>query len=149
MNASRIARFRSIALLLSTAALLSTATADARRAHFPREGVWRGVFDVNGDPLPFQFEIKGKRAGDATLTLINGARRDRFKVEQTAPDTLFVRMNTYDAAMKPGSSRASDWWASIAASSPVSVAVSCRSWPNTASSIASWLQQRTSRPRRI
>ena len=100
MNASRISRFRSIALLLSATALLSAATADARRAHFPREGVWRGVFDVNGDPLPFQFEIKGKRAGDATLTLINGARRDQFKVEQTGPDTLFVRMNTYDAAIE-------------------------------------------------
>jgi hypothetical protein len=69
MNASRISRFRSFALLLSAAALLSAATADARRAHFPREGVWRGVFNVNGDPLPFQFEIKGKRPGDATLTL--------------------------------------------------------------------------------
>lgn len=27
-------------------------------------------------------------------------RRDQFKVEQTGPDTLFVRMNTYDAAIE-------------------------------------------------
>lgn len=100
MNASRIARFRSIVLLLSAVALLFTATADARRAPFPREGIWRGVFDVSGDSLPFQFEIKGKHADDATLTLINGTRRDRFKVQQTGPDTLFVRMNTYDAAIE-------------------------------------------------
>lgn len=88
------------AILLVSAAFLCSAHAEARSTNFPKEGTWRGVFDVNGDPLPFQFEIKGKRAENATLTLLNGKRRDEFKVQQTAPDTLFVKMNTYDAALE-------------------------------------------------
>ncbi len=100
MNISLTSRLRS-ALLLLGAALLLSATADARKAApFPREGSWRGVFDVNGDSLPFQFEFKGKQADDATLTLVNGSRRDDFKVQQATPDTLFVKMNTYDAAIE-------------------------------------------------
>lgn len=61
MNASRTDCFRSIALLLSAAALRSTATADASRAKFPREGLWHGEFDVNGDPL---FTIAIDRKGE-------------------------------------------------------------------------------------
>jgi peroxiredoxin len=33
------------------------------------------------------------------LTLINGTRRDEFKVEQLGKDSIFVKMNTYDAAL--------------------------------------------------
>jgi peroxiredoxin len=99
MKTPSIRSLRPVLLLLG-AALLFAANADARNLPFPREGIWRGVFDVNGDPLPFQFEIRGKRAGEVTLTLINGTRRDDFKVQQTGPDTLFVKMNTYDAAIE-------------------------------------------------
>lgn len=84
-------------------ALLATTAAHADRAvqeRLPKEGVWRGEFDVNGETLPFNFEIRGSRAGEQTLTLINGTRRDDFRIEKTAPDTIFVRMNTYDAALE-------------------------------------------------
>lgn len=87
-------------LWLFPAALLMSTISHAANETFPKAGVWRGVFDVNGDPLPFEFEVKGKRAEDATFTLINGSRRDDFKVQQTAPDTLFIKMNTYDAAIE-------------------------------------------------
>lgn len=99
MRRSFLARIRSALLLASAITFLSSA-ALAGDAAFPKAGLWRGVFDVNGDPLPFEFEIKGKRPEDATFTLINGTRRDDFKVQQTAPDTLFIKMNTYDAAIE-------------------------------------------------
>jgi peroxiredoxin len=86
------------ALLLACSALAAP-KAPVQPA-FPQAGLWRGEFDVNGDPLPFEFEIKGTQAEDATFTLINGSRRDDFKVQQTAPDTLFIKMNTYDAAIE-------------------------------------------------
>lgn len=92
-------KLRSLLWLLP-AALMMASSAHAEKTAFPKAGVWRGVFDVNGDALPFEFEVKGKRAEDATFTLINGARRDDFKVQQTAPDTLFIKMNTYDAAIE-------------------------------------------------
>lgn len=84
-------------------ALLAAAAAHADRsdrALLPKQGIWRGEFDVNGETLPFNFEIQGNRAGEQTLTLINGTRRDDFRIEHSAPDTIFVRMNTYDAALE-------------------------------------------------
>ncbi len=32
----------------------------ATKAPFPKEGVWRREFSVNGDKLPFNFEVKGR-----------------------------------------------------------------------------------------
>ncbi|UWX03970.1 TlpA family protein disulfide reductase [Pseudoxanthomonas sp. NC8] len=83
------------ALLLS---MLAAAAAHAA-AKFPQEGVWRGEFNVDGDPIPFNFEVKGKDAKDAKFTLLNGTRRDNFVVERVSEDTLSVPMNTYDAAL--------------------------------------------------
>src|SRR5690606_23573792 len=67
---------------------------------FPAEGVWRGEFRVNGEPLPFNFEITGNRAEESSFALINGSRRDYFNVEQRDDGTLWVVMNTYDAALE-------------------------------------------------
>ena len=92
---------RSLVKALPLVLLISTVVhADKVQNVFPREGTWRGVFDVNGDPLPFNFEIKGARANNPTLTLINGTRHDDFKIEQKSADTIFVKMNTYDAALE-------------------------------------------------
>jgi peroxiredoxin len=88
-------------LLRLGAVLLSMAVAAAAHAatKFPQEGVWRGEFNVDGDPIPFNFEVKGKDAKGAKFTLLNGTRRDNFVVERVSEDTLSVPMNTYDAAL--------------------------------------------------
>jgi peroxiredoxin len=91
-------RKRSALWALSLLALSSAALA-AGGAKFPAEGVWRGEFNVDGDPIPFNFEVKGKDAQHAEFTLLNGARRDLFQVERVSADTLSVPMNTYDAAL--------------------------------------------------
>jgi len=83
--------------LASTLAFASAAFAGTKA--FPAEGVWRGEFSVDGDPIPFNFEVKGKDAQDATFSLINGTRRDHFKVERVGDNTLSIPMNTYDAAL--------------------------------------------------
>ena len=77
----------------------AAAIALASSPKFPAEGIWRGEFTVDGDPIPFNFEIRGTDAKNATLTLLNGTRRDDFKVERVSADTLSVPMNTYDAAL--------------------------------------------------
>lgn len=64
-----------------------------------QEGVWRGEFTVNEDKVPFNFTLSGKNLEGSTLTLLNGTRRDEFKVEKLGSDSIFVRMNTYDAAL--------------------------------------------------
>jgi peroxiredoxin len=66
---------------------------------FIKEGVWRGVFTVAEQEVPFNFELKGKTPEDATFTLLNGTRRDEFHVKQEDDGTLFIKMNTYDAAV--------------------------------------------------
>lgn len=66
---------------------------------FPAEGIWRGEFTIDGEAVPFNFEVKGKDAKDAKFSLINGTRRDHFLVQRLADGTLSIPMNTYDAAL--------------------------------------------------
>ncbi len=61
--------------------------------------MWRGEFTVDGEAIPFNFEVKGKDAADAKFSLINGTRRDHFVVQRISEDELSVPMNTYDAAL--------------------------------------------------
>jgi peroxiredoxin len=89
----RLASFVGAALLFGGTALAN----DTKP--FPKEGIWRGVFNVSESKVPFNFEFKGKDPKNALLTLINGSRRDEFHVEQRGEDSIYVKMNTYDAAL--------------------------------------------------
>lgn len=82
---------------LLTLSLLSSAW--ATETPTLKEGKWRGEFKVNETRLPFNFEVKGKDLASTTLTLLNGSRRDDFKVTTIGGDSIFVKMNTYDAAL--------------------------------------------------
>ncbi|MFC4313934.1 peroxiredoxin family protein [Steroidobacter flavus] len=93
----RAVRFGQAAVLL--VACVSAASAFAGPKKFPDEGVWRGEFTVDGEAIPFNFEVKGKDAAGAKFSLINGTRRDHFVVERVSDDELSVPMNTYDAAL--------------------------------------------------
>jgi peroxiredoxin len=85
--------------ILASAFLALSSAVFAGNVKFPAEGVWRGEFTVDGDPIPFNFEVKGKDVKDAEFTLLNGTRRDLFAVERVSDDTISVPMNTYDAAL--------------------------------------------------
>ncbi|GAA3979753.1 peroxiredoxin family protein [Mucilaginibacter dorajii] len=87
----------SVGLLFSGAAALA---ADKNPpVKFIKEGVWRGEFTVAETKVPFNFELKGRDAEHAVFTLINGSRRDNFHVKQIGKDSVFIKMNTYDAAL--------------------------------------------------
>lgn len=66
---------------------------------FIKQGVWRGVFKVSETEVPFNFELQGTSPENAVFTLLNGSRRDDFHVERLGEDSLFIKMNTYDAAL--------------------------------------------------
>jgi len=66
----------------------------------PAEGRWRGEFTVNGEVLPFNFELTGLDSEAPRLTLINGSRRDHFVVERQPDGSIRALMNTYDAALE-------------------------------------------------
>ena len=86
-------------LLAFAGSLTVLASADNGPAAVIREGVWRGVFTINEAQVPFNFAFSGTDAEGATLTLLNGNRRDDFKVKRIGLDSIFVKMNTYDAAL--------------------------------------------------
>ncbi|MFY8037151.1 MAG: peroxiredoxin family protein [Cyclobacteriaceae bacterium] len=73
-------------------ATLSFATPPAK----PKEGKWRGEFTLSENKVPFNFEITD---GGANLVLVNGTRRDIFVITPLSADSIFVKMNTYDAAL--------------------------------------------------
>jgi peroxiredoxin len=79
---------------------LSAPTLAHAAKKFPAAGIWRGEFEIDGEPVPFNFEVKGKDAARAEFTLINGSRRDHFVVQRLSDDTLSIPMNTYDAALE-------------------------------------------------
>ena len=37
-----------------------------------KEGVWRGVFDLESNEIPFIFEVKGSSPDSLSVSLING-----------------------------------------------------------------------------
>lgn len=64
----------------------------------PKLGFWRGEFTLSENKVPFNFELVTE-GGDSKLVLINGTRKDYFKINYQTPDSIFVKMNTYDAAL--------------------------------------------------
>jgi peroxiredoxin len=91
-------KIKSFLKLLPLAAF-SAAGVFAASQPFIKEGVWRGEFTVAEQQVPFNFELKGTTPDTATFTLLNGTRRDDFHVKQEDDGTLFIKMNTYDAAV--------------------------------------------------
>jgi len=86
-------------LSLGLVTLATPATYADDHAPFIKQGIWRGVFRISENEVPFNFELKGKDPEHAVFTLINGTRRDDFHVERLGKDSLFIKMNTYDAAL--------------------------------------------------
>jgi peroxiredoxin len=94
MKIQSLCRFLPLAVLSAVSVF-----AGASAKPFIKEGVWRGEFTLGEQQVPFNFELKGRTPEDATFTLINGTRRDDFHVKQEDDGTLFIKMNTYDAAV--------------------------------------------------
>jgi peroxiredoxin len=89
------------AVALAGATLFGNAAfaGDGPDAKAPKQGVWRGEFVISETHIPFNFEYNAKDKDHPVLTLLNGTRRDDFKVTKLAGDSIFVKMNTYDAAL--------------------------------------------------
>ncbi|WP_439559018.1 peroxiredoxin family protein [Dyadobacter sp.] len=89
------------AVALAGATLLTSLAnaTDKPGAKAPKQGVWRGEFVISETHIPFNFEYNAKNEKDPILTLLNGSRRDDFHVTRRDGDSIFVKMNTYDAAL--------------------------------------------------
>jgi hypothetical protein len=81
--------------LLAAMLLSGTAMASHNKPLFIKEGIWRGVFTVNKTSIPFNFELK-----NTVFSLINGERRDEFQLSRIGDDSVYIKMNTYDAVLR-------------------------------------------------
>ncbi len=65
-----------------------------------KEGLWRGVFTVPENEIPFVFEVKGTDARNTSVFLING--EDRFQLKNIAykNDSVIIPIDLYDAVLK-------------------------------------------------
>ena len=65
-----------------------------------KEGLWRGVFTVPENEIPFVFEVKGTSAENTSVFLING--KDRFQLKNITykNDSVTIPVDLYDAVLK-------------------------------------------------
>lgn len=63
-----------------------------------KSGIWRGVFTINTDEVPFQLEIARKDSGYVAVS-INGDRRDQFDIRSLGNDSLLISLNTFESAL--------------------------------------------------
>ncbi|MBE9463974.1 peroxiredoxin family protein [Dyadobacter subterraneus] len=93
-NQMKAVAFAGVTILSSFANAAENPAAKA-----PKQGIWRGEFVISETHIPFNFEYNAKDKDHPILTLLNGSRRDDFKVTKLSGDSIFVKMNTYDAAL--------------------------------------------------
>ena len=64
------------------------------------EGNWRGVFQIPGDEIPFQFEVNGKTPGNISVFLINGPDRFELKDVMVRNDSVIIPIDLYSAEFR-------------------------------------------------
>ena len=65
-----------------------------------KEGLWRGVFTVPENEIPFVFEVKGANPENTSIFLINGEDRFQLKNITYRNDSVFIPIDLYDAVLK-------------------------------------------------
>jgi len=65
-----------------------------------KEGLWRGVFTVPENEIPFIFEVKGTSAENTSVFLINGEDRFQLKNITYKNDSVTIPVDLYDAVLK-------------------------------------------------
>jgi peroxiredoxin len=80
-----------------TALLLVAFYSNAQNATL-KDDIWRGVFKVGENDVPFNFEVKNGQGQEPVITAINGERRDDFQVKNIGGDSIKVSLNTFETA---------------------------------------------------
>ncbi len=64
------------------------------------EGLWRGVFTLPANEIPFLFEVKGNPALGTSIVLINGSDRFELKNITYQHDSIFIALELYDEVIQ-------------------------------------------------
>jgi len=65
-----------------------------------KEGLWRGVFVLPENEIPFTFEVKGKLADSTSIFLINGDDRFELKKVFYSNDSVTIPIDLYDVVLR-------------------------------------------------
>jgi peroxiredoxin len=65
-----------------------------------KEGLWRGVFTVEKNEIPFVFEVKGKSEDSTTVYLINGTDRFELRNIKYSNDSVTIPIDLYSSVLK-------------------------------------------------
>jgi len=65
-----------------------------------KEGLWRGVFTVEKNEIPFVFEVKGKSADSTSVFLINGTDRFELRNIKYSNDSVTIPIDLYSSVLK-------------------------------------------------
>ena len=88
-------------ICLAATSLLASLIISCQNGTEPlREGLWRGVFILPGNEIPFVFEVKGNNVDSTTVYLVNG--EDRFKINKVtySNDSVSIAIDLYDVVLK-------------------------------------------------
>ncbi len=92
--------FFRLALYLAGLLLGTSCGFESDKADDLSVGLWRGVLHIQGQELPFNFEISKEDQRSYHIELINGEERIPIDEVYVLGDSLFVTMNLFDAQIK-------------------------------------------------
>ncbi len=84
-------------VILFWGGLIAACNSPAKQMH---EGLWRGVFILPENEIPFTFEVKGKGSESNSVFLINGEDRFELKKVSYSNDSVLIPIDLYDVILK-------------------------------------------------
>ena len=73
---------------------------DMGRVNAMKTGIWRGVIEIQGQQLPFNFEVKRDKKGDYDVFLINAEERLLLDEVALTEDSVDIALHIFDANIK-------------------------------------------------
>jgi thiol-disulfide isomerase/thioredoxin len=80
-------------------AILAAALAACTPSPRLNSGVWRGVVDIQGQDLPFNFSVT-EEAGNTIVEIRNGEERLKLDEVRYSGDTVIMTLHTFDAELR-------------------------------------------------
>jgi thiol-disulfide isomerase/thioredoxin len=85
--------------LIACLFVADAATADSGKPII-KSGVWRGVLEMQGLELPFNFKVTTDAAGEYDIQIMNGEERLRLDEVRITGDSINIALHIFDANIK-------------------------------------------------
>ena len=89
--------FRSFAFITVWTVMVIACDQDKNQGLKP--GIWRAEFDVKGEKVPFNFEVKGKKPTELEVYLLNADERVLLQGVKLEKDSIIIPIELFDAIL--------------------------------------------------